>query len=181
MSVRPLHTDEELLVLLGNPAKREEGFRLLVERYQSPLYQHIRRILPDHEDTNDALQNTFVNAFRFIDRFRGDAKLYTWLYRIATNEALGARARIQRLRTTALDEPATRHEASGQMPFDGSEEAIAAILSAAVATLPERQQLVFNMRYFQELNYRDMAAILEVSEGALKASFHHAVRKVETF
>jgi len=174
-------SDEEILQLIRRPADREEGFRRLVTRYQQPLYRHIRRLIWQHQDASDVLQNTFIKVYRGIDRYEGKSKLYTWLYRIATNEALTWLKQQQRRRTSSLDAteglPADRLAADPY--FDG--DAAQSYLQCALSRLPDKQRIVFNLRYFEEMPYRDMADILDTSVGALKASYHHAVKKIEHY
>lgn len=152
-----------------------------MEKYQERLYRQIRRMVYDHDDANDVLQNCFVKVYRSIGKFERKAKLYTWLYRIATNEAITFLNKKQQKQAASLDEGehplAERLEADTY--FDGDAAQIQ--LQEAIATLPDKQRLVFNLRYFDEMNYAEMSETLGTSEGALKASFHHAVKKVETF
>lgn len=156
-----------------------KGFRLLVEKYSSKLYWHIRRLVILHEDADDALQNTFINAWKNIGDFRSQSSLYTWLYAIATNEALALINRRKRNETIPLDDVRSilANSAEDSTWFDGDEAQEK--LQNAILQLPEKQRIVFNLRYFDELTYGDMSKILNTSEGALKASFHHAVKKIE--
>lgn len=167
-------TDEAILVLTTRPGTREEGFRHLVVKYQERLYQLIRRQVPSHEDADDVLQNTFMKIFRYIGQFEGRSELYTWMYRIASNEVVNHHKRVMRHRTVGLED-VNMAQAETYVNTDQ----LAETLEQIVATLPERQQMVFRMRYYDELSYKDMAGMLQLSEGALKASFHHAVRKIE--
>lgn len=182
--LKTLHSDiadERILVLLQETGHAERGFRLLMEKYQERLYWQIRRLVHDHEDANDVLQNCFVKVFRSIQNFEGKSKLYTWLYRIATNEALTFLSKKKQKYATSLDDGdntlANRLEADQH--FDGNE--VQRRLVEAIAQLPEKQRLVFNLRYFDEMGYAEMSEILGTSEGALKASFHHAVKKIESY
>ncbi len=174
--------DAQILALLAVPKTYEMGFRLLVSSYQMPLYRHIRRLVVEHEDADDVLQNTFVKVFRNIERFEGKSKLFTWLYRIATNEAITFLNAKNRRDTDTIDDP-NHVQMSAKLRadawFDGDELQIR--LQTAIATLPEKQRIVFNLRYFEEMPYEKMSEILETSTGALKASYHHAVKKVEAF
>ena len=174
-------SDDQILALLEKPRTYERGFRLLMEKYQERLYWHIRRLVNGHEDANDVIQNCFLKVYRNIHNFERKSKLYTWLYRIATNEAITFLKKEQRRSAASIDEEesqwANRLEADAY--FDG-EEAQARLLRA-LASLPDKQRLVFNMRYFEELSYRDISEVLSTSEGALKASYHHAVKKIEAF
>lgn len=167
-------TDQEICRLYQEGG-REQAFRLLVQTYKERLYWHIRRMVLDHDDADDCLQNTFLKVWRSFDSFRGDAQLYTWLYRIATNETLTFLSRKQtRGEYTGLD-------AADRLPsdpwFDG--DAVQTALHRAIAKLPPRQKAVFNLRYFEEMPYEKIARILEASEGALKASYHHAYEKIK--
>jgi RNA polymerase sigma-70 factor (ECF subfamily) len=156
-----------------------KGFRRVVEKYSSKLYWHIRRLVILHEDADDALQNTFINAWKSIGDFRSESSLYTWLYTIATNEALTLINKRKRNSAVSLDDLgshfANSHE--GSTWFDGDEAQ--AKLQNAILHLPEKQRIVFNLRYFDEMTYKDMSSVLKTSEGALKASYHLAVKKIE--
>ncbi|MCB0638332.1 MAG: RNA polymerase sigma factor [Lewinella sp.] len=175
--------DEQLLALLLDPHQREHGFRLLLAQYQERLYRHLARMLGSAADADDVLQNSLVKVFRNIDRFRGQSRLYTWMYRIATNEALTFLEQQKRQPTglaiidedglTALD----RVPADSQVDGEWAQ----ALLQRAVDQLPPRQRTVFCLRYYEEMNYQDMSDILSTTQGSLKASYHHAVRKVEDF
>jgi RNA polymerase sigma-70 factor (ECF subfamily) len=167
-------TDTAILTLTRNPATREEGFRQLVIRYQQRLYQVVRRQLPSHEDADDVLQNTFIKIFKHLDSFEGRSELYTWMYRIASNEVINHHKTRNRMKVVELDANDSR-EAEGYF----NAEDLASSLENIVQGLPERQQMVFRMRYYDELSYRQMSDLLQLTEGALKASFHHAVKKIE--
>lgn len=169
-------TDREILQLYREGG-REEAFRLLVQSYKERLYWHIRRMVLDADDTDDCLQNTFLKAWRSLDSFRGDAQLYTWLYRIATNETISFLSRQQtRGEYAGLD-------AADRLPsdpwFDGDQ--VQTALHQAIAKLPPKQKAVFLLRYFEEMPYEKIAQVLETSEGALKASYHHAYEKVKAW
>lgn len=157
----------------------EKGFRLLVAKYSTRLYWQIRRLVILHEDADDALQNTFINAWKGMGEFRNESSLYTWLYTIATNEALTIINKRKRNSAVSLDELEDFFESSqeGSTWFDGDEAEVK--LRNAILKLPEKQRLVFNMKYYDELTYEEMSVILKTSEGALKASYHHAVKKIE--
>lgn len=156
-----------------------KGFRLVVEKYSSKLYWHIRRLVILHEDADDALQNTFINAWKSIGDFRNDSSLYTWLYTIATNEALALINKRKRNSAVSLDDLGSHFANSqeGSTWFDGDEAQ--AKLQNAILQLPDKQRIVFNLRYFDEMTYSDMSSVLKTSEGALKASYHLAVKKIE--
>lgn len=171
--------DKEIIELFGNPSTREKAFKLIVENYQERLYWHIRKIVLSHADTDDVLQNTFVKVWKGLKDFRWDAGLYTWMYRIATNEALNHLNDKKRKRFGGGDdvEDVLLQNLEADEYFDGDE--IQMQLQRAIAKLPHKQRIVFNMKYFDDMKYSDMAEILETSVGALKASYHHAVKKIE--
>jgi RNA polymerase sigma-70 factor, ECF subfamily len=173
-------SDEEILRLFGQGGKqKEQAFRWLMTQYRERLYWHIRRMVVDHNDTDDVLQNTFVKAWRGLETFEGKSKLYTWLYRIATNESLTFLEQKRRHQVSSFED--ISNTLSQQMRadawFDGDEAQLK--LREATAQLPEKQRIVFNMRYYDEMPYEQMSTVLDTSVGALKASFHHAVRKIE--
>lgn len=177
--------DEATLIKrLSDERTRDGAFTELVKMYQEPLYHQIRRMVLDHDDADDVLQNTFIKAWTGLDSFRGDAKLSTWLYRIAVNESLNFIER-QRKKTTSIDseEPSLGMEIANTLQsdpyFDGDE--VEMQLQQAIALLPEKQRAVFNMKYFEEMKYEEMSAIMGTSVGALKASYHHAVKKITDF
>lgn len=179
--VSRMTTDQQILDSLKDASTRELAFRYLVSKYKERLYWHIRKIVMNHDDTDDVLQNTFIKIWNGMDSFRGDSSLFTWLYRIATNESITFLNQRKRKSLSSLTEE-TQYLADNLESdeyFDGDEWQM--ILQKAIATLPEKQRLVFNMKYFDEIKYEDMSVILETSVGALKASYHHAVRKVEDF
>ncbi len=172
-------SDEQILELLRSDRTFERGFRLLMAQYRERLYWHIRRIVLIHEDADDVLQNTFIKIYRGILQFEGKSKLYTWLYRIATNEAITHLQSTARQASSSLDDPASIM--AGRLLadewFDGDE--IQVRLQKAITQLPDKQRLVFNLRYYDEMPYEEMSTMLDTSVGALKASFHHAVKKIE--
>jgi len=171
--------DREILELSTNPATREKGFNLLVQKYQRRLYWHLRRMLVDHDDTDDVLQNTLINAWRSLPKFRQDSQLFTWLYRIATNEALSFMKKASRERSIPFDEGGQELSdlLDSSSNISGSE--ISRKLQKAVLMLPAKQRLVFNMKYFDDMKYKDISDVLGTSVGALKASYHQAVKKIE--
>jgi RNA polymerase sigma-70 factor (ECF subfamily) len=174
-------TDEELLEMLADPTRRERGYQMLVAAYGERLYQHLYSMLHQAQDAEDVLQNVLVKVYRSISRFKREAKLYTWLYRIATNEALSFLDRKKRKQgwLTSLSSPAlTYYEPPGTSDGPSSTE-IEARLEAALAQLPPKQKAVFCLRYFDEYSYQEIADTLGTSIGALKASYHHAVKKIE--
>ncbi len=173
--------EQTLLDQLKNPVTRAYAFEQVVRDHQEMLYYHIRRMVIDHGDTDDVLQNTFLKAWRYLDRFRGDAAIKTWLYRIATNEALTfLNQKKKHMHQPVEDLEADLRHSLTQGKYIGGDE-IQQKLQLAILTLPDRQRLVFNMRYFNELKYDEMADMLEVTVGALKASYHHAVKKIEKY
>lgn len=173
--------EEDFIKELLNAQTKETAFKKLVHEYQRPLYNLIRSIVLNHDDSDDILQNTFIKIFQNIDKFKGESKLFSWMYRIATNEALtfmkskAFKNKIsnEELQTKLIDNLAA------DVYFDGDE--IQLKLQKAMLLLPEKQQLVFKMKYFQELKYEEMSTILGTSVGALKASYHFAVKKIEDY
>jgi RNA polymerase sigma factor (sigma-70 family) len=170
-------SDKNIIPLLRTDINK--GFRLVVEKYSSKLYWHIRRLVILHEDANDALQNTFMNAWKNINEFRNESSLYTWLYAIATNESLALIKKRKKNSTLSLNDLGSyfASSAEGSTWFDGDEAEMK--LQNAILQLPEKQRIVFNLKYFDDMTYEDMSRILKTSEGALKASYHHAVKKIE--
>lgn len=173
--------DAELTARLRDSATARAAFGDVIARYSEPLYWQIRRLVHQHDDADDLLQNTFMKAWMSLENFRGDAKLSTWLYKIAINESLSFLER-ERLRShLSLDdqEAAFASQIAADHDFDGDE--LARRLQQAVNALPEKQRIVFNMKYFDDMKYDDMSEILGTSVGALKASYHLAVKKIEQF
>lgn len=171
--------DEELLKLLTTPETQEAAFSFLVDRYSPQLYAVIRRIVYRHEETDDVLQDTFVKVWRHIGTFKGESKLSTWLYSIATNEALShlrKEMKMRRLPLTTEEYDLTQILMSDPY-FDG--DLAEAQLFKAIDQLPEKQKLTFELRYFQDLPYKEISEITGTSEGALKANYHHAVKKIK--
>jgi RNA polymerase sigma-70 factor, ECF subfamily len=173
-------SDADILELTDDKATLEKGFRLLMTRYQERLYWHVRRLVVDHEDADDVIQNTFIKVFKGLSGFKGNSKLYTWLYRIATNEAMSFLQKKKRHRTQSTDgEQDLTANLQADPFFDGDE--VQARLIQAVKQLPEKQQVVFNMRYYDEMKYAEISEVLGTSVGGLKASYHHAAKKIEHF
>ena len=166
---------------LQNEKTRDKAFKNLVSLYKERLYWHIRKILISHDDTDDVLQNTFIKVYRSIGKFKGDSKLFSWMYRIATNESITFLNKRAKERNVEIEEYKLSHLSTLQedILFDGDE--IQLILQKAIQTLPHKQQLVFNMKYFDNIKYEDMSEILDTSVGALKASYFHAVKKIEAY
>ncbi len=173
--------DKELLAIYRQPGTKEKGFTLIIRKYQERLYWHVRRLVVDHEDANDVLQNMFIKVWKSLDNFREDAQLYTWLYKIATNEALSFLEQQKRKSAISLSDVETglSNKLQADSQFDGNK--LEWKLQKAILGLPEKQRIVFNLRYYDEMPYEQMSKVLETSEGALKASYHHAVKKVEEF
>ena len=178
-----MHNEQQLKQQLTNPSTRDKAFETLVREFQEQLYWQIRRMVLDHDDTDDILQNVFLKAWKGLDNFRGDASLSTWLYRIANNETINFLQRRKNttisLSTTDDDQEQIRIQLESDPYFDGEETEIQ--LQQAVQSLPPKQRQVFNMKYFQEMKYEDISEVLGTSIGALKASYHHAVQKITTF
>ncbi len=172
--------DEKTLVKqLKNSKTQEQAFRVLMTLYKERLYWHIRKIVKSHDDADDVLQNTFIKVYRNIEKFNSESKIYSWMYRIATNESItfiNKRAKEKNIDITEHHQNLASTLQEDTL-FSGTE--IQLILQKAIATLPQKQQLVFNMKYFDEIKYSDMSETLETSVGALKASYFHAVKKIE--
>ncbi len=152
-----------------------------MEMYQERIYWHIRKFVFDHDDANDIMQNTFIKVYRGIGKFKGEAKLYTWIYRIASNESITFLNRKKKKAVTSLDNEANdlANQLRADAFFDGDE--VQLMLQKALASLPAKQRLVFNMKYYDDMSYQEISDILETSVGALKASYHHAVKKIQLF
>lgn len=176
-----MQEEKEFIQKLLNPKTQNQAYERLLKEYQKPLYNHIRNIVLNHDDADDVLQNTFVKVFQYLNKFKGESKLFSWMYRIATNEAL-----------TFLNQKAKKNGISAEtlqnknidnlradIYFNGDEIQIK--LQKAIILLPEKQQLIFKMKYFEDLKYEEISEILGTSIGALKASYHHAVKKIEAF
>ena len=173
--------DKELLYQFKQAETKERAFTALVKKYQEKLYWHIRRMVIDHDDANDVLQNMFVKVWNGLENFREDSQLYTWLYRIATNESLTFIEQQKRRSITSFDEVETglSNKIKADPGFDANK--LEWKLQLAIQQLPEKQRIVFNLRYYDEMPYEEMSRVLETSEGALKASYHHAAKKIEDF
>lgn len=173
--------EEQFIQELLDPKTQNSAFRQLVKEYQRPLYAHLRNMLLNHDDTDDVLQNTFIKVFQNLKNFKGESKLYSWMYRIATNEAItfiNSRAKKSGISSEELKNKMINN-LEADVDYDGS--AIELKLQKAVALLPEKQQQVFRMKYYQEMKYEEMSTILETSVGGLKASYFHAVKKIEDY
>ncbi len=173
------HLDDKELIEMYNFGNPDYAFNLIMRKYQKNIYWHVRRLLIDHEDSNDVVQNVFLKVWESLKNFRGDSKLYTWLYKIATNEALSFLKKKQRRFYIPIVniESKLADKLESDPYFDGNE--IQRKLQKAILKLPEKQKLVFNLRYFDEMKYEDISEITGVSVGALKASYHIALKKIE--
>lgn len=173
--------DNELVFRFKNEDNKEAAFTLIIKKYQEKLYWHIRRMVVDHEDTNDVLQNVFIKVWKNLDHFREDSQLYTWLYRIGVNESLTFLDQQKKKRAISIndDEGIMINKIQADKHFDANK--LEWKLQIAIQKLPEKQRVVFNLRYYDEMPYEKMSKILETSEGALKASYHHAVKKIEDY
>lgn len=172
--------DSEILEKFAQENTRDEAFRLLLNKYQQKIYWHIRRMVIDHDDTDDLVQDVFIKVWKSLANFRSDSQLFTWLYRIATNESITFLNRKKMRNSVSLDDSTGNDliETLAESPyFDGDKAQMK--LQKALLTLPEKQRLVFNMKYFDDLKYEEISDILGTSVGALKASFHIAVKKIE--
>ncbi len=173
-------SDIDILTSFQEEATKEYAFTQLVQKYQQRLYWHIRRMVVTHEDTDDILQNVFIKVWKSLGNFRSEANLYTWLYRIATNETLTWLDKEKKRRSVSLneeDEHSVIHKLEAEKGFDAKK--LEWKLQQAIQSLPEKQRAVFCLRYYDEMPYDKMSEVLETSVGALKASYHHAVKKVE--
>jgi RNA polymerase sigma factor (sigma-70 family) len=177
----PQSHDQELLMSFKEPATREQAFTGIIKKYQEKLYWHIRRMVIDHDDTNDVLQNMFIKVWKGLENFREDSQLYTWLYRIATNESLTFLSQQKKRNSVSLSdvENGLTNKLKSDAHFDASK--LEWKLQLGIQNLPEKQRIVFNLRYYDEMPYEEMSRVLDTSEGALKASYHHAAKKIEEF
>lgn len=173
--------DQELIARIRSPFTKELGFRQLIESYQKPVYQVIRRMVLIHEDADDLTQNTFIKAYRSLDRFEGNSTLFTWLYRIATNEALTFLEKKKKRYFFSLEDHQEKLEDFVDTCPSLSGEEIQVKLQKSLLKLPDKQRLVFHLKYEEELTYAEISQITGTSEGALKASYHHAVKKIEQY
>lgn len=175
------YSDEEILNLYRDEQSRNMSLHYLIQKYQQKLYWHIRKIVISHDDTDDVLQNTFIKTWKGLANFKEESQLYTWLYRIATNEALTFLKQKQKNNTTSIHPIEYQLSKSLESDTFFSGDEIQLKLQKAILTLPEKQRLVFNMRYYDEMPYEEMSNILETSVGALKASYHIAAKKIEEY
>ncbi|HEY4874620.1 MAG TPA: sigma-70 family RNA polymerase sigma factor [Puia sp.] len=174
-------TDTELLIQFRDPFTKEKAFTAIIKKYQEKLYWHVRRMVVEHEDANDVLQNVFIRVWNGLENFREDSQLYTWLYRIATNECLTFLEQQKKKSSISLSEVESglSNKLKADKDFDANK--LEWKLQLAIQQLPEKQRIVFNLRYYDEMPYEEMSRTLETSEGALKASYHHAVKKIEDY
>ena len=177
----PPINEKEIALLVQDPERQREAFGKIVDAYSEQLYWQIRRMVLSHDDANDILQNTFLKAWSNLEYFRGEARLQTWLYRIAMNECLTFLNKQKTAANISIDDEqaAAARQLESDAYFDGNEAQ--RLFQKAIHTLPEKQRMVFNLKYFQEMKYEDISEILGTSIGALKASYHHAVKKIEDF
>ena len=181
MASREKYDEAKVIEGLRRQETCKAAFSKIIEHYSSQLYWQIRRMVIDHDDANDVLQNTFLKAWTNIDSFRGDAKLSTWLYKIAINESITFVNKKKAMNQLSIDDDESFlvNQLESDDWFDGDQAQLN--LQKAIASLPEKQRLVFNLRYYDEMRYDEMSEILGTSEGALKASYHHAVKKIEQY
>jgi RNA polymerase sigma-70 factor (ECF subfamily) len=174
--------DQELLDQIRLPALRERAYTTLIRKYQERIYWHIRRLVVDHDDANDVMQNVFIKVWNGLDNFKENSQVYTWLYRIATNESISF-LELQKRKKADYSlsdmEGVLENKMRADKGFDAQK--LEWKLQLAIQKLPEKQRIVFNLRYFDEMPYEEMSRILETSEGGLKASYHHAAKKIEEF
>lgn len=173
--------DQELLLSFKDSSTKEPAFTAIIKKYQEKLYWHVRRMVVDHEDANDVLQNMFIKVWKGLENFREDSQLYTWLYRIATNECLTFIAQQKKRSAISIsdDDNGLSNKLKSDSDFDANK--LEWKLQLGIQKLPEKQRLVFNLRYYDEMPYEEMSRVLDTSEGALKASYHHAAKKIEDF
>jgi RNA polymerase sigma factor (sigma-70 family) len=174
-------SDSELLVEFRNPVTKEKAFTSIIKKYQEKLYWHLRRMVVDHDDANDVLQNVMIRVWNGLENFREDSQLYTWLYRVATNECLTFLEQQKKRASISLSdvESGLENKIKADQNFDGKK--LEWKLQLGIQQLPEKQRIVFQLRYYDEMPYEEMSRVLETSEGALKASYHHAVKKIEEY
>ncbi|HOZ50440.1 MAG TPA: sigma-70 family RNA polymerase sigma factor [Chitinophagaceae bacterium] len=174
-------SDEEIFELFKDELSKEKAFTILVKKYQERLYWHIRRFVIHHEDTNDVLQNVFIKAWKSLSNFRQESGLYTWLYRIGTNESLTYLEKLKKKRSVSISDEETgmSNRVRAEKGFDINK--LEWKLQLAIQSLPEKQRAVFTLRYYDEMPYEKMSEVLDTSVGSLKASYHHASKKVEEF
>jgi RNA polymerase sigma-70 factor (ECF subfamily) len=174
-------TDEQILNLMAQKKTLNQGLKMLMDSYQSKLYNHIMNYVRDHDDADDVLQNTFIKIYRNIDKFEGRSNLYTWIFRIATNEAI-THLEVNKLKSKRVENiNGMEYKFDIKADVNLSGDYIRSVLHKAIDELPPQQKNVFSLRYFNEMSYSDMAEVLGLTEGALKANYHHAVKKIENY
>jgi len=173
--------DSELLRDFRQPATKEKAYTAIIKKYQEKLYWHIRRMVVDHDDANDVLQNMLIKVWNALENFREDSQLYTWLYRIATNESLTFMEQRKKRSSVSFGDVEDNLSNTIVADKDFDPNKLEWKLQLAIQQLPDKQKVVFNLRYYDEMPYEEMSRVLETSEGALKASYHHAVKKIEEF
>lgn len=173
--------DAELLAEFRNPITKEKAFTSIIKKYQEKLYWHLRRMVVEHEDANDVLQNVFIRVWNGLENFREDSQLYTWLYRVATNECLTFLEQRKKRASISISDVETglENKIKADRHFDANK--LEWKLQLAINQLPDKQKIVFQLRYYDEMPYEEMSRVLDTSEGALKASYHHAVKKIEDY
>lgn len=174
-------SDNELLSQFRDPSTRERAYTAIIKKYQERIYWHIRRMVVDHDDANDVLQNVLIRVWKGLEKFREDSQLFTWLYRIATNESLTFLEQQKKKSSVSFEDVETglSNRIKADDNFDANK--LEWKLQLAIQQLPEKQRVVFSLRYYDEMPYEEMSRVLETSEGALKASYHHAVKKIEDY
>ncbi len=175
------YTEKEIILKLQEPDQQREAFEWIVNTYKEQLYYQIRRMVLSHEDADDLLQNTFIKAWNNLEYFRGEAKLSTWLYRIALNECLNFLNKQRAQKHLSIEESKANllNQLESDPYFDGDQTQL--LFEKAIQTLPEKQRIIFHLKYFQDMKYNEISEIMGTSIGALKASYHHAVKKIEEF
>jgi RNA polymerase sigma-70 factor (ECF subfamily) len=181
MALQAVTDDKTLLALFRDETTREKAFTQLVRLYQERLYWHVRRMVTEHEDTNDILQNIFIKVWKSLADFREQSNLYTWLYRIATNETLTWIEQQKKRMSLPINDDENSYTGNLAAQKDYDPNKIEWQLQQAIQSLPEKQRIVFNLRYYDEMPYEEMANVLDTSVGSLKASYHHAAKKIEAF
>ncbi len=175
--------DEEIIKLIEDPNSQKQAFEMILKTYKEKIYYHVRKMVIDHDDADDVSQEVFIKIWKNLDKFRGDSKLYTWIYRIATNESLTFLQRRKRNNSESIDDNSDliAHLESSKSDTYLSGDEIQIKLQKAILTLPDKQRLVFNMKYFDDLKYDEIAEITETSVGSLKATYHYAIKKIEEY
>jgi len=172
-------SNEKILELFNTPGQKEKGFSLLVKKYEKQIYWHVRHMVGTHEDADDLVQDIFLKIWKYLKKFKGNSDLYTWIYRIATNETITYINKKKKKYFSSIEETSESLFTSPTYENSISGEEIEKRLQKAMIALPPKQRTIFELKYFKEMKYEDMAKILEVTTGALKASYHHAVKKIK--